>query len=288
MQLDQFINLAVSVASGISVLVIVALGLAVIFGMMRIINLAHGEFIMLGAFAVLAGHRLGLNLWLAMLAAPVAVGAIGLVIERLVMRHLYGRILDTMLASWGLSLSLVQLVVITFGPATQGIATPLGSLRIGSYSVSQYSLFMILAAAALAAMTYWVFTRTAYGIKAQAATQIPEMATALGINAARINMVTFAYGAALAGAAGALLAPITGVVPSMGLAFVAKAFMTVVVGGPVILSGSATAAATLGTIDNLVSYWTTPFFGQGALLLAAIVLLRVMPRGFSGNWKRQV
>jgi branched-chain amino acid transport system permease protein len=287
-QVDQVLNLAISVLTSVSVLVIVALGLAVIFGMMRIINLAHGEFIMLGAFAVLAVQRAGLNLWLAMLLAPVIVGAIGLVIERLVMRHLYGRILDTMLATWGLSLALVQLVVIIFGPATQGIATPLGSLQIGSYSVSQYSLFMVIMAVVLAGLTYWVFTRTPFGIMAQAATQLPEMATALGIHAARVNMVTFAFGSALAGTAGALLAPITGVVPSMGLAFVAKAFMTVVVGGPVILSGSVTAAASLGMIDNLVSYWATPFFGQGALLLAAIVLLRLMPQGFSGNWKRQI
>ena len=288
MQIDQLLNLIVNILSSISVLVIVSLSLAVIFGMMRIINLAHGEFIMLGAFTVLAGQRAGLNIWAAMLLAPVVVGLIGLAVERLVIRHLYGRILDTMLATWGLSLALIQLVVIVFGPATQGVATPLGSLKIGAYSVSQYSLLMIVMAAVLAALTYFVFTRTDYGIKAQAATQIPEMATALGVNANRIHMITFAFGSALAGMAGALLAPITGVVPSMGGAFVAKAFMTVVVGGPVVLSGSVTAAAFLGTIDNLTSYLTTSFLGQGALLTAAIVLLRLMPQGFSGNWKRQI
>lgn len=288
MQIDQLLNLIVNILSSISVLVIVSLSLAVIFGMMRIINLAHGEFIMLGAFTVLVGQRAGLNIWAAMLLAPVVVGLIGLAVERLVIRHLYGRILDTMLATWGLSLALIQLVVIVFGPATQGVATPLGSLKIGAYSVSQYSLLMIVMAAVLAALTYFVFTRTDYGIKAQAATQIPEMATALGVNANRIHMITFAFGSALAGMAGALLAPITGVVPSMGGAFVAKAFMTVVVGGPVVLSGSATAAVFLGTIDNLTSYLTTSFLGQGALLTAAIVLLRLMPQGFSGNWKRQV
>lgn len=288
MQIDQLLNLIVNILSSISVLVIVSLSLAVIFGMMRIINLAHGEFIMLGAFTVLVGQRAGLNIWAAMLLAPVVVGLIGLAVERLVIRHLYGRILDTMLATWGLSLALIQLVVIVFGPATQGVATPLGSLKIGAYSVSQYSLLMIVMAAVLAALTYFVFTRTDYGIKAQAATQIPEMATALGVNANRIHMITFAFGSALAGMAGALLAPVTGVVPSMGGAFVAKAFMTVVVGGPVVLSGSATAAVFLGTIDNLTSYLTTSFLGQGALLTAAIVLLRLMPQGFSGNWKRQV
>ena len=288
MELDQTLNLAISVMVSISTLVIVALGLAVIFGMMRIINLAHGEFIMVGAFATLAGTRAGLSVWLAMFFGPIAVGILGLVVEVTIIRRLYGRLLDTMLATWGLSLVLVQLVVDIFGPATRGIATPLGSFRIGDYSISQYSLFLIVMAGLLLALTYVVFTRTGYGIKAQATTQLPEMAAALGINAARVNTITFAFGSALAGAAGALLAPVTGVVPSMGATFVAKAFMTVIVGGQAILLGSTSAAALLGSVDRVVSYWTTSFLGQGALLVVAIVLLRVMPRGLSGSWKRQL
>ena len=288
MEPDQALNLALSVLTSIATLIIVALGLAVVFGMMRIINLAHGEFIMLGAFALLAGTRAGLGIWPAMLLAPPAVGLVGLVVERLVIRHLYGRMLDTMLATWGLSLALVQLVVIVFGPSTQGVATPLGSVRFGDYSVSQYSLLMVVLAAALLLVTYLIFTRTRYGVMAQATTELPEMAAALGINAERVNMVTFAFGAALAGAAGALLAPTTGVVPNMGAAFVAKAFMTVIVGGQAVLTGSTAASGLLGAVDNVVSYWTTAFLGQGALLAVAIVLLRLMPRGLSGGWRRQL
>ena len=288
MPVDQIVNLLISVLVSISTLIIVALVLAVIFGMMRIINLAHGEFLMLGAFAVLTVTRAGLNIWIAMLLAPLAVGIIGLLVERLVIRHLYGRILDTMLATWGLSLVLVQLVTIIFGPATQGIATPLGSMTIGAYAISQYSLLLIVVAIGLLLMTYTVFTRTRYGIMAQAAAQRPEMAAALGIDVPRINMITFVFGSALAGAAGCLLAPISGVVPTMGLAFVARAFMTVVVGGPVLVTGSATAAALLGTVDTIVSYLSTPVLGQGALLVVAIVLVRLMPQGISGRWSRQL
>jgi branched-chain amino acid transport system permease protein len=288
MQLDQLLDRTISLLFSVSTLAIVALGLAVIFGMMRIINLAHGEFMMYGAFATLWGTRHGLNLWLAMLLAPVAVGLFGLVVERLIIRRLYGRILDTMLATWGLSLVMVQLVVIWFGPSTHGIATPLGSVRIGDYSESVYSLVLIGIVVVLFAATYLVFTRTRYGILAQATTERPEMAAALGIDASRINMITFAIGSALAGAAGAVLAPITGVVPTMGAAYVAKAFMTVIVGGQAVLTGSGTAAALLGGVDNTVTYWTTSFYGQGALLIVSIVLLRVMPRGLSGNWRRQL
>jgi branched-chain amino acid transport system permease protein len=287
-QADQIVSLLISVLFSVSTLVIMALGLAVIFGMMRIINLAHGEFLMLGAFAVLAATRAGLTIWPAMLLAPLVVGVVGLVIERLVIRHLYGRILDTMLATWGLSLVLIQLATIIFGPATQGIATPLGSVQIGAYSIAQYSLLLIALAILLLALTYLVFTRTRYGLMAQAATQLPEMASALGIDVQRINMVTFAFGSALAGAGGALLAPISGVVPTMGVAFVAKAFMTVIVGGQALLVGSTAAAGLLGTVDNVVSYLTTPFLGQGAVLVVAIVLLRLLPQGLSGSWKRQL
>jgi branched-chain amino acid transport system permease protein len=223
-----------------------------------------------------------------MLLAPVAVGLFGLAVERTIVRRLYGRILDTMLATWGLSLVMVQIVVMTFGPSTHGIATPLGSVRIGAYSESVYSLLLIAIAAVLLTATYLVFTRTRYGIMAQATTELPEMSAALGIDAQRVNMVTFALGSALAGAAGAVLAPITGVVPTMGSAYVAKAFMTVIVGGQAVLTGSGTAAALLGGVDNAVTYWTTSFYGQGALLVVAIVLLRVMPRGLSGTWKRQL
>jgi branched-chain amino acid transport system permease protein len=114
------------------------------------------------------------------------------------------------------------------------------------------------------------------------------MAAAVGINSDRVNAGTFAFGSALAGAAGALLAPLVGVMPTMGQAYIARAFMTVIVGGPGVLSGTAAASMLLGGVENVVSYLSTPFFGQGALLVLAIVLLRVLPTGLSGRWQRQL
>lgn len=285
---DQLLNLAVSLLQSVALLVIISIGLAVIFGMMGIINLAHGEFLMLGAFFTLGGVRAGLNVWVAMAAAALGVALVGLVVERLLIQHLYGRLAATMLATWGLSLILVQVVVLVFGASTQGIPTPLGSFRIGRYSVSQYSLVLIAAAAALLAIVYWVFTRTRYGTMARAATQLPHMAAALGINTRRVNMTTFAFGAGLAGAGGALLAPLAGVVPSMGQAYVGRAFMTVVVGGPGVLTGTASASGILGGAGEVVSNLTTPFLGTAALLVIAIVLIRVMPTGISGRLGRSL
>ena len=285
---DALVNLGISLLQSVALLVIISIGLAVVFGMMGIINLAHGEFLMLGAFFTLAGVRAGLNLWVAMLVASLAVGLVGLVVERLLIQHLYGRLAATMLATWGLSLILVQVVVLVFGSSTQGIPTPLGSFRVGSYSVSWYALVLIAAAVALLALVYGVFTRTRYGTMARAATQLPQMASALGINTKRINMTTFAFGAALAGAGGALLAPLAGVVPSMGQAYVGRAFMTVVVGGPGVLTGTASASGILGGVGEVVANLTTPFLGTAALLLIAIVLLRVMPTGISGRLGRRL
>jgi len=285
---DQLANFAASLLTGVALLVVISLGLAVIFGMMGVINLAHGEFLMLGAFFTLSGVRAGLNVWLAMIVAALAVGLVGLAVERLLIQFLYGRLAATMLATWGLSLILVQVVVLAYGPATQGIPTPLGAVRVGRYSLSEYNLVLIAAALLLLAVVFLVFTRTRYGTMARAATQLPDMAGAVGINARRVNMLTFGFGAALAGAGGALLAPVAGVVPSMGQAYVGRAFMTVVVGGPGVLTGTATAAGLLGSVDSLVSNAFSSFLGTASLLVVAIVLLRLLPTGISGRWRRQL
>jgi urea ABC transporter permease protein UrtB len=281
-------NMAASVGLSIAILVLVSLGLSVLFGMMGIINLAHGEFLMFGAFATLAGVRSGLPLPIAMVLATLVVAVFGWVVERALIRHLYGRLADSMLATWGLSLIMSQVAVYIFGPTTQGIPTPGGSLQVGGYSISVYSIVLILAAFALLGIVYAVFTRTRYGVMARAAVQRPQMASAIGIDPRRVNALTFMLGAGLAGAAGALLAPMVGVMPTMGEAYIARAFMTVVVGGSGVLTGAAAASTLLGGVENVVSYLSTPFFGQAALLVLAICLVRVMPTGISGRLRRKL
>lgn len=287
MQLDQFVNLGVSLISSVALLIIISLGLAVIFGMMGVINLAHGEFLMLGAFFTLTAVRQGVNVWIAMPVAALGVGIVGVLVERLLIRHLYGRMPATMLATWGLSMILVQVMVLIYGPASQGIPTPLGSARVGDYSISEYSLVLIAAAVLLLVLTYLVLTRTRYGTMARAAATLPQMAAAVGIDVRRTNMLTFGFGAALSGAGGALLTPITAVVPSMGQVYVGRAFMTVVVGGPGVLWGTASASGLLGTVNSVVSNATTSVLGTAALLVIAIVLLRFLPTGISGRWERK-
>ena len=283
--MDLAAIVVIQVLYGIASLVIISAGLAVIFGMMKVINLAHGEFLMLGGYATLGALKLGINLWVAIFfVAPIFVGLVGVVLERLVIRRLYGRMIDTMLATWGLSLLLVGIVTSLVGNTTAGISTPLGSFTIGSYSVSVYTLLIIGVAVLLGLALRAVLLKTQFGLIARGTMQNPQMADALGISPSRVYSITFAVGAALSGLAGGLLAPLTGVVPTMGSAFIAKAFITVIGGGPAILAGLVSASALFGAINQIAAFLSTPVFGEVALLFAAIVMLRLLPQGITGRF----
>jgi urea transport system permease protein len=285
--MDLAVVVVIQILYAVASLVIISAGLAVIFGMMKVINLAHGEFLMLGAYATIGANKIGVPLWLAIfIVAPLAVGLVGVVLERLVIRRLYGRMVDTMLATWGLSLLLVGIVTSLVGNTTAGVSTPLSNFAIGAYRVSEYTLVIIVVGALLALAMRWVLTKTQWGLIARGTMQNPAMADALGISPGRVYSVTFAVGAALSGLAGGLLAPLTGVVPTMGSAFVAKSFITVIGGGPALLAGLVGASGLFGSINQIATFLTTPVFGEVALLLAAIVMLRLLPQGITGQYAR--
>jgi branched-subunit amino acid ABC-type transport system permease component len=282
--MDLVATLVLQTLGAIATIAIFSVGLAVIFGMMRVINLAHGEFIMLGGYSAVIATRHGVNLWLSILfVSPLVVGMFGLIVERLLISRLYGRMTDTLLATWGLSLFLIGLVTLVFGNTMVGLPTPLGGLQIGAYRIGVYNLFLISIAIVIFATIYVVLTATRFGLMARATMQNAEMTAALGVNPRKIYSATFGIGAAFAGLAGGLMAPATGVIPTMGGAFIAKAFITVICGGPAIIAGSAVSASLFGVINQVVSYMSTPVFGEAALLIAAIVLLGIMPGGISAK-----
>lgn len=287
--MDLFVALGLQIISGIANLVLISLGLAIIFGMMRVINLAHGEFLMLGGYTVVVSTNFGANIWFAMLVlAPLVVGIIGIVVERLLIRFLYGRMVDTLLATWGLSLLFVGLVTTIFGAQTATtISPPLGSLEIGEFRTSVYELFLIGVTIVLCIAVYAVLKLTKLGLLARGTMQSAEMASALGVSTSRIYMVTFGLGAAVSGLAGGLMAPLTGVLPTIGATYIAKAFITVISGGTAILAGTTSASVLLGGINGVMSFITGPTIGEVALLLTAIVLLRLMPRGITGRFFRK-
>lgn len=269
-------------------LALISAGLAVIFGMMRIINMAHGEFLMLGGYAALVSHQAGVNLWVAIfIIAPLCVGAVGAILERLVMRRLYGRMIDTMLATWGVSLALIGIITVVFGNTVSGISPPLGSVSIGAYGISIYELVIVGVTALLFGAGWWVLRKTPAGLIARGAMQNRDMAASLGVNPARVYSVTFITGAAISGLAGALIVPITGVAPTIGAVYIARSFITVISGGSAILAGTLSSASLLGAVNTAFSFVMTPVIGEVALLAAAVVLLRLLPQGITGRFFRK-
>jgi branched-chain amino acid transport system permease protein len=251
--------------------------------MMGVINLAHGEFIMAGAYVTATTARAGLPLPLAIVCGALGAGVIGIVIERLFIRRLYTRPLDTIVATWGISLIASQGTLILLGPSIPGIGTPLGSITYGGYSYSVYRIVLMAVAALLLLGLYLVFNATRFGILARATIQVPHMAAALGIDTGLIYSLTFGLGAALAGATGGLYAPTMTLVPTMGGTFIVEAFVTVVVGGADVFLGTAPAAAVLGFVKSTLTSWHGQLIGQVGLLLAVIVVIRVLPSGISGR-----
>ena len=283
--MDLTLVVLIDVAYAISSLMLVAAGLALIFGLMRVINLAHGEFIVLGGYTTIVATKAGVSVWLAMFVlAPLVVGLFGVLVERVLIRWLYGRMVDTMLATWGLSLLISGGISTVFGSTTTGVSNPLPGVSIGEYQTGGYGIFVIGLAVMLMASIFVVLRYTRAGLIARAAMQSAEVVAALGYNPSRIYMATFAIGAALSGLAGGVLAPLTGLTPTSGGQFIAKAFITVISGGASVVTGSIAASALFASVAKVVEALSTPVVGEIALLVTALLLLRVLPQGITSRW----
>jgi len=288
MGIDYLATVLLSSLSSACILLIATMGLAVVFGLMGVINLAHGEFLMIGAYSALTATQVGVPFALAIPIAVAVTMAIGALVEILVISRLYGRIFDTMLATWGISMAFYQLAVLIFGTVTPGIGMPELSLKIGRYSLAGYPLLMIGVAALMGVFVYLLMTRTVYGMQARASIQDPDMAQAIGIEASHINTLTFSIGCGLAGFAGAVLLPIVPATPSMGFAFVIKAFLAVIVAGPVALTGTALTAIGLGGGASVIASFLTSIAGDVFFFVLTGALLWLYPLGISANWRRKL
>jgi urea transport system permease protein len=274
--LRQFLNGATLV----SVLILISMGLAIIFGVMGVINLAHGEFFILGAYTVIGANALGLNPWLGIAAAPVVVGVFGGLVERGIIRFLYARPLETLLATWGLSIVIRQLIRIVFGVSYRASPHPLlGDLTIAGFSYPAYRVLLMTASLTVILIAFYVFYRTGYGLKIRAITQDVEMAAALAINTSRMYLYTFVFGSALAGLAGALMTPEITVSPEAGLSFLARAFFVVILGGIGHLAGVVGGALVVGELETFLSYLMSAITAQALVLVVAIVIIRYRPYG---------
>jgi urea ABC transporter permease protein UrtB len=269
-----------------SFLLLSAIGLAVIFGMMGVINLAHGDFMMLGAYITTIAATQGVPLVLAILIAALGVAAFGAIVEILVVRRLYGRLLDSVAATWAVGLILSQGMLILTGPSMQGVSSPFGSFTVGQTSYSWYRVVLGVISLVLLALLYLLFMNTKFGLRARATIQDPEIARALGVDTPRMYTMTFALGSALAGLAGGLFALTATIVPFFGTNYIVEAFVTVIVGGANALVGTPLAAALLGAINAALGTEYGLYIGRVGLLLTTILIIRVLPDGISGLVER--
>jgi branched-chain amino acid transport system permease protein/urea transport system permease protein len=283
--LKQFFN----GMSAVALLALVAVGLFIVFGMMKVINMAHGEFYMLGAYAMWWLLERGLNFWLNLVLAALAVGVFGIVVERTIVQRLYARgDLSTLLATFGLSILLQRGVAIAFGDRPQFVASPIsgGPVILGNtYPV--YQIVATLLAVAVITGVVILFRRTDFGLRARATMLNPGMAAALGIDTARMNALSFALGSALAGFAGALAAPFVSVVPAMGLDWVIRSFLVVIVAGTGSIVAALGGAAIVGGWEAGFTAIYDATSAQITVLIIVWALVLLRPRGlFAGRFHR--
>jgi branched-chain amino acid transport system permease protein len=267
-----------------SVLLLVVLGLGIILGLMDVINLAQSGFMAVAVYSALLAARHGVNFWLAVVIGTASAGVLGLVAERLVIRRLYTRPLDTLLATWGISLVLVQLITLLFGHGPQNFNEPfVTAVPIFGVAYPAYRLVLLAAAILVVLGLFAVVRFTRWGLVARMVMANEPLARGLGVNTVRVREVTFLLGSLLAGLAGALLGPIQGVNPYYATALVAPAFLAVLLAGRT-LPGLVVAAVALAVTATAFSRYFNPVYATAVTVAVAVVLLRLFPNGLT-RWR---
>jgi urea transport system permease protein len=281
-------SMVTTVLNGVSlasVLILISLGLAIIFGLRGVINLAHGEFFMVGAYTVWFTENIGLPpFWIGLILAPLVTGLVGWGIERGFIRFLYHRPLETLLGTWGISIVLRELVRIVIGPEHRYATQPIvGQLHLFGVSYPMYRIAIIIFTAMIVGLVGYLFTRTDFGLRVKATINDRSMAEALGINTSRIDQAVFVLGAALAGVAGAVMSPVIAINPNMGLDYFARTFLVVIMGGIGQLMGVVAGGAFIGMAEAGLAAVLKPIVAQVIVLVLAIITIRLRPQGLFGK-----
>ena len=274
-----------------SVLLLAAIGLAITFGVMGVINMAHGEMVMLGAYTTFVVQEIirtsypvlfDYSLLIAVPLAFLVAGAIGVLIERTIIRFLYGRPLETLLATWGISLVLQQAVRTVFGPTNREVGNPSwmsGAFELGQITITYNRLWILCFTLAVFAILLAMLRYTALGLKMRAVTQNRRMAASMGIATSRVDALTFGLGSGIAGIAGVALSQIDNVSPNLGQSYIINSFMVVVFGGVGNLWGTLVGAFTLGIANKFLEPVAGAVLGKIAILVLIILFIQKRPRG---------
>ena len=288
---DQIANLFYGLSLG-SILLLAALGLAITFGLMGVINMAHGEMLMIGAYATFVVQNLFIEYlpsffdWYLIVAIPVsflASAIVGIILERTVIRHLYGRPLETLLATWGISLVLIQTVRLTFGAQNVEVANPFylsGGVEVFNGVVFPYSRIVIIVFVVFVVTAIWaLLQKTSLGLQVRAVTQNREMAACMGISTHKIDMWTFGLGSGVAGLGGLALSQIGNVGPELGRMYIVDSFMVVVLGGVGKIAGTVAGALGIGVINKFLEPISGAVLGKIIVLVLIIALIQKRPQG---------
>ncbi|MDX6321852.1 MAG: urea transport system permease protein [Propionibacteriaceae bacterium] len=269
-----------------SILILIALGLALTFGQMGVINMAHGEFIMAGAYTAYVMQGIlgdaGISLLIAIPMGFLIGGVMGVILEAVLIRHMYGRPLDTLLVTWGVSLILQQLARDIFGAPNVDVGSPSwlqGSVEVGGVALASARLFILAVAIACVAALSAIIRFTSLGRRVRAVVQNRELAETVGISTRRTDRLTFFIGSGLAGVAGVALTLLGSTGPTLGTNYIVDAFLVVVVGGIGQIRGGLIAAFVLGLLQSVFQYSTTASMAKVLLLIAIVIFLQVRPQG---------
>jgi len=264
-----------------AMLFIVTAGLMMIFGVMKIVNFAHGALLTLGGYASYVVTQLKLDPWLSWPLALVAGMVVGMAVEQLIVRPLYKRPLDAILATWGLGIVIGQLIVMAFGREVQFVDSPLsGTWSLFGIDYSAYRLLLIPVAIVMCLLLTGLLNGTRFGIRTRAVIMNEDLASGLGIHAGWVRFVTFSLGAGLGTLAGTMITPLSSVDPNMGMAWLVSAFMLVMVSGHSMVSLMLTCLV-FGACQVLVSTYASPVLGGLTIAVLAAVTLRIRPKGFA-------
>jgi branched-subunit amino acid ABC-type transport system permease component len=282
---NRIISVGLEIGSTTLILALVSMGLAVVFGLVRVINMGHGAMLALGAYLTwtLTGH--GVAFPLAVALSTLGVGVVGLVFEILVIRHFYEHPFETLLISWGFYLVVTELIKIIWGSTLKSIRNPIpGTFSIGGAGIGRYVAVVCLVSLVLLVGTGFVLYRTNVGLKVRAMIQNREMALMLGVNAPQMYRMVFVAGAAMAGLAGALIAPMFSIEPDMGTLWLVRSFFAVIVGGlGAIVSGTLVGSALIGGGTVVFALVSKQVFAQTVVFALAVLVLRFRPVGLLGR-----
>ena len=275
------LTIALDAVTTAALLFIISSGLLIVFGVMKIINFAHAAFVTVGAYAALVGTRLGLPWGLVLPLAFLTGAACGALTEATIVRRLYQRPLDAILATWGLGTVIGQVVTLIFGREVQFVQAPItGTIDLLGIDYSAYRIAMVAAAVIVAMVFTALLSGTRLGLSTRAVIMNEMLAQGLGVDASRVRLITFALGSGLAALAGALITPLSSVDPNMGLPWLVSAFMLVMVSGGSLLTLSV-SCLVLGGLQVIVSTFVNPILGGLTIAICAAIVLRIRPEGFA-------